>query len=153
MEAKPMDAKEYAMIKRAVRVLTHLQTPIYKLTRGRVWGSLAGRDVCLVSMTGAKTGKRRTRPVMYVPSGDDVLVIGSLGGAPESPVWVKNLLANPDVEIQHKGEKRRLRARLAGAEEKARLWPTAVEHYPAYADYQARTDRDIPMFVCEPVSG
>ena len=90
---------------------------------------------------------------MYVPSGDDVLVIGSLGGAPESPVWVKNLLANPDVEIQSKGAKRRLRARLADPEEKARLWPTAVAHYPAYADYQARTDRDIPVFVCEPIPG
>ena len=152
MEAKPMDAKEYAMIKRAVRLLTRLQTPIYRLSQGRVWGGLGGSDVCRVTMTGAKSGKRRTRPVMYVPSGEDVLVIGSLGGAPKSPVWVKNLLANPDVEIQHKGEKRKLRARLAGAEEKARLWPTAVKHYPAYADYQARTDRDIPMFVCEPVS-
>ncbi len=152
MEAKPMSAKEYAMIKRAVRLLTRLQTPIYQLTQGRVWGSLGGSDVCLVNMTGAKSGRRITRPVMYVPSGDNVLVIGSLGGAPKSPVWVKNLLANPDVEIQHKGEKRKLRARLADADEKARLWPTAVKHYPAYADYQARTDRDIPMFVCEPIS-
>ncbi len=152
MAAKPMGAKEYAMIKRAVRVMTRLQTPIYKLTQGRVWGSFSGCDVCLVTMTGAKTGKRITRPVMYVPSGDDVLVIGSLGGAPKSPVWVKNLLANPDVEIQHKSQKRKLRARLADADEKARLWPTAVKHYPAYADYQARTDREIPVFICEPVA-
>ena len=115
MEAKPMDETEYAFTKRAVRVMTGLQTPIYKLSQGRVWGSFSGCDVCLVTMTGAKSGKRITRPVMYVPSGDDVLVIGSLGGAPKSPVWVKNLLANPDVEIQHKSQKRKLRARLADA--------------------------------------
>ncbi|MBW2268931.1 MAG: nitroreductase family deazaflavin-dependent oxidoreductase [Deltaproteobacteria bacterium] len=152
MAENPMTAREYSMLKRGVRVLTRLQTPIYKLTRGRLCGTLFGKDVCLVTMTGAKSGKRITRPVMYVPSGQDVLVIGSLGGAPKSPLWVKNLLANPDVEIQHRGEKRKLRARLAGPEEKERLWPTAVEHYPAYADYQARTDRDIPLFVCEPAS-
>lgn len=152
MAENPMDAKEYAMIKRAVRVMTALQVPIYKLSGGRLWGSFSGCDVCLVTMTGAKTGKRRTRPVMYVPSGDDVLVIGSLGGAPKSPLWVKNLLANPDVEIQYKGGTRKLRARLADDAEKARLWPTAVKHYPAYADYQSRTDRNIPVFVCEPVA-
>ena len=152
MAENPMSAREYKMIKRGARAITRLQTPIYKLTQGRLWGSFSGSDICLVTMTGAKTGKRITRPVMYVPSGDDVLVIGSLGGAPKSPLWVKNMLANPDVEIQHKGTKRKLRARLAGPDEKARLWPTAVKHYPAYADYQARTDRDIPLFVCEPIS-
>ena len=151
MADNPMDAREYAMIKRAVRIMTGLQTPIYKLTGGRVWGSFSGSDICLVTMTGAKTGKKRTRPVMYVPSGDNVLVIGSLGGAPKSPVWVKNLLANPEVEIQYKSNKRKMRARLADDAEKARLWPTAVKYYPAYADYQARTDRNIPMFVCEPI--
>ena len=124
----------------------------FRANDGVVGGQFEGAPLLVLHTTGAKSGKRRTRPVMYVPSGDDVLVIGSLGGAPKSPVWVKNLLANPDVEIQHKGEKRKLRARLADAEEKARLWPTAVKHYPAYADYQARTDRDIPMFVCEPAS-
>ena len=150
MAENPMTAREYSLLKRGARMLSRLQTPIYKLSAGRLWGTLSGREVCLVTMTGAKSGKRITRAVMYVPSGQDVLVIGSLGGAPKSPIWVKNLLANPDVEIQHKGEKRQLRARLADPEEKARLWPTAVKHYPAYADYQARTDRDIPLFVCEP---
>ncbi len=152
MAENPMTAKEYSKIKRGARAFARLHTPVYRLTGGRIGGTFGGSDVCLVTMTGAKSGKRITRPVMYVPSGRDVLVIGSLGGAPKSPVWVKNLLANPEVEIQYKGEKRQLQARLAGPEEKARLWPTAVQHYPAYADYQARTDRDIPLFVCEPAS-
>jgi deazaflavin-dependent oxidoreductase (nitroreductase family) len=87
---------------------------------------------------------------MYVPHGEGVLLVASLGGAPKHPTWYYNLVENPDVDVQVTDRTLRLRARLATPAEKAKLWPVCVEHYPPYADYQARTDRDIPVFVCEP---
>ena len=74
----------------------------------------------------------------------------SQGGAPKSPVWYRNLIEHPDIEVQYKRRKMKLRARQVDDEEKARLWPTCVEHYPPFEDYQARTDRNIPVFLCEP---
>ena len=113
-------------------------------------GTIGGRQVCLVTMTGAKSGKLRTVPLMYVPYEDGVIIVASLGGAPKHPVWYYNLVSNPDIEVQYRRRKLKLRARRVDADEKARVWPTCVEHYPPYEDYQRRTDRDIPVFVCEP---
>jgi deazaflavin-dependent oxidoreductase (nitroreductase family) len=104
----------------------------------------------LVTMKGAKSGKLRDIPLMYVPYRDGVIVVGSQGGAPRSPVWVKNLQANPDVTVRCVGKTLELRARQVDEAEKAQLWPICVQHYREYADYQARTDRSIPVFVCEP---
>jgi deazaflavin-dependent oxidoreductase (nitroreductase family) len=87
---------------------------------------------------------------MYVPYKDGVLLVASLGGAPKHPTWYHNLVSHPDVDVRVKDRTLKLRARIASAAEKAQLWPLCVEHYPPYADYQARTDRDIPVFVCEP---
>jgi deazaflavin-dependent oxidoreductase (nitroreductase family) len=87
---------------------------------------------------------------MYVPYGEGVIAVGSQGGAPKSPVWVRNLQVHPDVIVQYKDRKMELRARQVDEAEKARLWPLCVQHYREYDDYQARTDRSIPVFVCEP---
>ena len=113
-------------------------------------GKFQGRPVVLITMKGAKSGAKRTIPLMYVPYGDGVIIVASQGGAPKSPVWYANLLANPDIEAQYKGQKMQLRARQVDDDEKAQVWPTCVEHYPPFADYQSRTDRNIPVFVCEP---
>ena len=75
--------------------------------------------------------------------------VASLGGAPKNPVWYYNLVAHPQVEVLVNGETKSLTAREVFGEEKAAVWPTCVEHYPPYADYQARTDREIPVFICE----
>jgi deazaflavin-dependent oxidoreductase (nitroreductase family) len=125
----------------------------YLASDGRSMGQLMGRDVCVVSMTGAKSGKRRDIPLMYVPYRDGVLLVASLGGAPKHPTWYYNLVKNPDIEVRVKDKSLRLRARLATPAEKTALWPICVEHYPSYASYQARTDRDIPVFICEPSPG
>jgi F420H(2)-dependent quinone reductase len=122
----------------------------YLATDGRSMGKMLGRDICVARMTGAKSGKQRDVPLMYVPYRDGVLLVASLGGAPKHPTWFYNLVKYPDIEVQVKDKTLRLRARQASAEEKKALWPICVEHYPPYADYQARTDRDIPVFVCEP---
>ena len=79
-----------------------------------------------------------------------VLLVASLGGAPKHPTWFYNLVKNPDVDVYVKGEKLELRARQAGPAEKAEIWPICCEYYPDYAVYQTRTERDIPVFVCEP---
>jgi deazaflavin-dependent oxidoreductase (nitroreductase family) len=87
---------------------------------------------------------------MYVPYHDGVILVASLGGALRHPTWYHNLVANPDIEVQVKGDTLVLRARQASAQEKAEVWPVCVEHYPDYDLYQRRTQRDIPVFICEP---
>ena len=152
MAENPMSEREHAWIRRMVKPFSQLNTLVYRLSGGRLMGRFAGREICLVTMTGAKSGQQRTIPVMYVPYGDGVIIVASLGGAPRHPVWYYNLVAHPDIEVQHRGRTMKLRARQVGPEEKAALWPTCVEHYPPYEDYQRRTDRDIPVFLCEPRS-
>jgi deazaflavin-dependent oxidoreductase (nitroreductase family) len=87
---------------------------------------------------------------MYVPYGDGVLLVASLGGAPRNPVWYRNLVKHPEIVVTHRGRRMKLRARLATSQEKPGLWPLCDQHYAPYADYRKRTTRDIPIFVCEP---
>jgi deazaflavin-dependent oxidoreductase (nitroreductase family) len=79
-----------------------------------------------------------------------VLLVASQGGAPKNPVWFHNLVKHPAIEVRHRGRKMSLRARLASSDEKPALWPVCDAHYAPYADYRKRTDREIPIFVCEP---
>lgn len=150
MAENPMTAKEFTRLRQFIKPFSRFNSFVYKLSGGRLMGSFRERPVMLVTMKGAKSGKDRTIPLMYVAYKDGVIAVGSQGGAPKSPVWVKNLQANPDVVVQYKGKKMNLRARQVDDAEKAEVWPTCVEHYHEYADYQARTDRNIPVFVCEP---
>lgn len=150
MAENPMTEREFKTIKRVIKPFSRLNVFMYRLTGGRVMGTLTGRPVMLVTMTGAKSGKTRTIPLMYVPYKEGVIVVASLGGAPKSPVWYNNLIANPDIVVQYKSNKMNLRARQVDDAEKAVVWPVCVEHYSEYGDYQKRTDRNIPVFVCEP---
>lgn len=133
-----------------VRGFTRLHVWIHRLSGGRLGNEVGGDAVCFVTMTGAKSGRKRTIPLMYVPHGDAVLLVASQGGAPRHPAWYHNLKAHPDIEIEQGGHRRRMRARLASPGEKAELWPVCDAHYAPYADYRRRTDREIPIFVCEP---
>lgn len=150
MAENPMSEKEFRALRRLIKPFSRLNTLVYKLTGGRLMGSLGGRPVMLVTMTGAKSGKCRTIPLMYVPYKDGVIVVASQGGAPKSPVWYNNIVANPDIVVQYRRQKMHLRARQVDNAEKAKVWPICVQHYHEYDDYQKRTDRDIPVFVCEP---
>ena len=133
-----------------LKVFSSFNEKVYRLSNGRILGKLNGYDVCLVTMTGAKSGKQRVIPLMYVPYKKGVIIVASQGGAPKNPVWFNNLVANPNIEVQYKAKKMTLRARRVDTEEKAAVWPICCEHYPDYAIYQARAERDIPVFVCEP---
>jgi len=134
----------------AVKAMTRTHVALHKLSGGRLFNKLGKDDVCFITMTGAKSGRTLTIPLMYVPYQEGVLLVASLGGAPKNPVWFGNLVKHPDIEVSHRGRKMQLRARIAASEEKAELWPICDRHYAPYADYRARTDRDIPIFVCEP---
>ena len=103
-----------------------------------------------MTMTGAKSGRTRTIPLMYVPHEEGVLLVASQGGAPKNPVWYHNLVKHPEIDVEHRGRQMKLRARLAEPAEKAALWPICDKNYAPYVEYRARTTRDIPIFVCEP---
>ncbi len=133
-----------------MKVISRTNVFVYRLTGGRVMGTLKGSPICLVTMTGRKSGREITMPLMYTPEGENVLIVASLGGAPQHPVWYHNLVANPDIVIQDGRRTRKMRARQASAEEKAALWLVCVARYSEFADYQARTNRDIPLMICEP---
>ena len=132
-----------------LKTMTRMHVRLHRLTGGRLFNSLAGDDVCFVTMRGARSGRRLTIPLMYVPHGEGVLLVASQGGAPRNPVWYHNLVAHPDIEVNHRGRRMKLNARLAATDEKAPLWPICDRHYAPYADYRKRTTRDIPIFVCE----
>ncbi len=136
--------------KNFIRLFSGLNVALYRMSGGRIMGRLGGRDICLVTMRGARSGRTLTRPLMHVPYRDGVILVASLGGAPSHPVWYHNLVANPDIEVQVGAEKLSLRARQARPEEKAEVWPRCVESYPDFQTYQDRTERDIPVFICEP---
>lgn len=133
-----------------LKAVTRTHVFLHRLTGGRWFNQLGGDEVCFVTMTGAKSGRTLTIPLMYVPYQDGVLLVASQGGAPKHPVWFRNLVKHPDIEVNHRGHRMQLRARQATAEEKPSLWPICDRHYAPYAEYRTRTTRDIPIFVCEP---
>jgi deazaflavin-dependent oxidoreductase (nitroreductase family) len=104
----------------------------------------------LLDHVGAKSGTKRTTPLLYVEDGQDVILVASKGGFPKNPAWLYNLIANPDTEVQIGSEVRPVHARVAAPEERERLWDMAVEAYGGYEDYRARTNREIPLVVLEP---
>ena len=106
-----------------------------------------GAPVLLLTTVGARTGHRRTTPLIYLEDGDDVVLVASKGGMALNPAWYHNLIKNPQADIQIGSEVRRMTARRASDEEKALLWPRLLEVYRDYDDYQARTERNIPVMV------
>jgi deazaflavin-dependent oxidoreductase (nitroreductase family) len=112
---------------------------------------LKGRPVILLTTIGAKSGKVRKTPLMRVEHGGEYAVVASLGGAPKHPVWYFNIKANPQVELQDGTETKDYEAREVFGDEKAVWWERAVATWPDYADYQKKTDRQIPVFVLTPV--
>jgi deazaflavin-dependent oxidoreductase (nitroreductase family) len=105
----------------------------------------------LLTTTGRKSGERYIFPLFYGKVGGGYLVIASKGGAPKHPSWYLNILANPEVEVQAGTTKIKARARTATGDERARLWEEALGFWPPYADYQKKTEREIPVVVLEPI--
>jgi deazaflavin-dependent oxidoreductase (nitroreductase family) len=110
-----------------------------------------GLPVVIVTTRGARSGKLRKVPLMRVEHDGAYLAIGSQGGAPKDPQWVRNVVAHPEVELRDRDQVQDMRARLLTGFERAAWWARAVAAFPPYADYQKRTTREIPVFVLERV--
>ncbi len=124
---------------------------VYRLTGGRIGQHIPGvPPMCLIDHVGAKSGKKRTTPLLYIEDGKDVVIVASKGGYEKSPAWFYNLKANPDTTVQIGREIRAVHAHVASEAERKRLWPKAVEVYPSYQQYQDRTNRKIPLVILEP---
>ncbi len=126
------------------------QVEQYERSGGAESNTLQGKPCVILWTRGRKTGTVRKSPLMRVKHGDRYAVVASMGGAPKHPVWYLNLLADPNVSLQDGPEVRDYTARVAEGEEKAEWWKYATEVWPAYDDYQARTDRTIPLVILEP---
>lgn len=129
------------------------QVELYESSGGTKGTTLLDTSLPVVIVThkGHKTGAIRKTPLMQVKDGHGYVLVGSQGGAPKDPAWVHNLRADPHIELRDETVVRPMHVReVKDATEKARLWKLAVAAYPPYADYQAKTKRQIPLFVAEP---
>jgi deazaflavin-dependent oxidoreductase (nitroreductase family) len=106
-----------------------------------------GTEILILTTTGRKSGQSRSNALIFGRHGDDYLVVGSKGGAPKPPAWYVNLSANPEVQVQVKGDRFSAHARTATAEEKPELWKIMTAAWPDYDHYQERTDREIPVVI------
>ncbi len=122
----------------------------YQETGGEVGYIWNGVPTLLLTATGRRTGQKRTSALIFGRDADDYLVVASMGGAPNHPMWYLNLQANPEATIQVQAETLAVVARTASAAEKPRLWKIVTDVWPNYDVYQSRTDRDIPVVVLSP---
>ena len=128
------------------------QAEIFEASNGHEGNLMRGMPVIVLTTVGAKSGKLRKTALMRVEHDGNYAVVASLGGAAKHPVWYFNIVAHPQVELHDVGFKGDFVAREVTGEEKAVWWERAVTAYPDYADYQAKTEREIPVFVLEPLT-
>jgi deazaflavin-dependent oxidoreductase (nitroreductase family) len=125
----------------------------FRSNGGKVGGPFEGAPLLLLHTQGARTGQERVNPMMYRADGDRIAVFASKGGAPTNPDWYHNLLAHPRVTVEVGTETREMVARVAGGEERERIWTGQKRDYPGFADYERNTSREIPVIILEPTSG
>jgi F420H(2)-dependent quinone reductase len=133
-----------------LRWIGRLNIPLYRFSGGRIGGHINRAPVLLLTTTGRRSGQARTAPVVYLADGGNLVVIGSNAGHGRAPAWSLNLKANPEAEVEMRRARRSVRARVAEGEERADLWRRHNEQYSGFDEYEARTDRDIALFVLEP---
>lgn len=139
--------RTWPLLRRAFGV----HTVAYRLTGGLVGHRLPFvPQMLLLEHVGAKSGRRRTTPLVYFRDDDRIVLVASKGGYEKHPAWFHNLRANPETRVQVGHRRLDVRARVASDAERERLWPRAVETWPGYAQYQQRTERRIPLVVLEP---
>jgi deazaflavin-dependent oxidoreductase (nitroreductase family) len=135
------------------KVTGRVHRAVLQLSGGRVGGTVAGMPVVELRTTGRTSGQQRST-TLTAPIADEsrVVLVASKGGADRDPDWYRNLVANPEVEVIIAGRRRLMRARTASPQEKAELWPRVLAANPGYGGYQRRTQREIPLIICEPRS-
>jgi deazaflavin-dependent oxidoreductase (nitroreductase family) len=125
----------------------------YRATDGEEGHDWQGTQTLLLTTTGRKSGEPRTMPLIYALYGENAYtIVASKGGWDKPPIWYLNLIEQPEVEVQVKGDAFKARARTASPEEKVEIWPTMTAEWPAYDEYQEKTDREIPVVILERVS-
>ena len=134
----------------ATKLITRTHIALYRRTGGRLGGRYRGSPVLLLTTTGRRSGQQRTMPLLYIVDGNSKVVVASYAGAEHHPAWYHNLLAHPEVTVQAGSSVQEMRAEVADPAEHARLWSPLVSMYPSYDDYQAKTDRQIPVVVLTP---
>ncbi len=137
----------------ALNVANKVDPHLIRASRGRL-KMPSGAPTVLLEHTGAKSGRKRTTPLLYFTDGGRVILIASQTGKARHPAWFHNVSANPEVELWAGGRGGSYRAREADEEDRERLWRLATQLYPGYDDYQRRADtagRRIPVVVCEPL--
>lgn len=137
----------------AVRRWSRVHAVMYRLTGGRIGDRLVENDMLLLTTVGHVSGEPHTVPLLYLRDGEELVVIASYGGRPENPTWYRNLVAEPNVEVQVGGTRKPMRARTADESERELWWPRIEAAYDGYRQYQSRTDRVIPVVFLEPVPG
>jgi F420H(2)-dependent quinone reductase len=129
-------------------------TLAYRATGGLIGHRVPGAPpTLLLDHVGAKSARKRTTPLTYIPDDGSFVIVASKGGHPRHPAWFHNLRANPDATIQVGSKRRPVHARVATPEERTRLWPKVVTTYGGYEGYQERTEREIPLVILEPRGG
>jgi deazaflavin-dependent oxidoreductase (nitroreductase family) len=121
----------------------------YRETEGEEGHDWNGTQTLLLTTKGRKSGEQRTTPLIYAAHDGAYTVVASMGGSHNSPAWYLNLTENPEVEVQVKGDRFKGKARTATPDEKPEMWQTMVGEWPAYDEYQQKTDREIPVVVLE----
>lgn len=133
---------------------TKLHVALYRLSRGRLGNRVPGWSdarIALLDHTGARSGKRRTSPLMYVADGETIAVVASKAGQPSHPAWFHNLLSHPETTVQVGAERRPVRARVANPQEHERFWPRFVAAFPSYDFYRRQAaPRELPVVLLEP---
>jgi deazaflavin-dependent oxidoreductase (nitroreductase family) len=130
------------------KAVTGLNAWAYRVSGGRLGGTFDRAPVLLLHHVGRKSGEARVAPLIYLPDGDDLVIVASFGGSTQNPAWFHNLRAQPETVIEVGREKRPVVAHVADEAERARLWPELTKLYPSFDNYQARTDgREIPLVV------
>jgi len=122
----------------------------FRANAGKVGGQFEGATLLLLHTTGARSGQERVHPLVYQADGDRLVIFASKGGAPTNPDWFHNVVANPDVTVEVGVEVVPMRARVTDAQERERLWDRQKGLMPGFADYEAKTTRQIPVVVLEP---
>jgi deazaflavin-dependent oxidoreductase (nitroreductase family) len=128
-----------------------LHTTIYRASNGLIGHRVPGAPpMLLLDHVGARSGVKRTSPLVYGRDGENLVLVASKGGYPKNPAWFHNLLANPDTRVQVGSQIRNVTARVAEGEERERLWRLMVGVYAGYEGYRKRTEREIPLVVLQP---
>jgi deazaflavin-dependent oxidoreductase (nitroreductase family) len=151
--AKPFTPAQERFGSVVVKYMSRANKWLYRLSGGWLGTSFFGAPVMFLTTTGRKSGEPRTVPLLCLAEGDTLVTVASKGGMSHHPLWYRNLAADGRVEVEFQGTKRPMTARTATPDEKRAWWPKLVQMYPDYANYQARTERDIPVVILTPRAG